>query len=479
MPQLMDPDAYDAAGARRRPRGDAGRLDPLARRAGRVPGDPARRPRPTSACWPRRSWPTTPRSASASSTWRWCCCSSRWRASAPPWSAPAGPRARSRGRSPSSAGRALALGRGQPMPPHAEHPPLEFEPVFGAFERMAADIRSSQQRAGGGPAANLRRARDGGDRRRGRGSRGPGADRQPAGRGPGGRPSWRRATPLLDRPRARVEPASPRQCGRFLRAPGGDEAIGELEVGGRRHLVPARVAGPRGARRGHRAQRRDRRLARRAGAGLGRDGAAGGARDQEPAHARCASACSTCAGSIATGATISTDARGDRGADAGARSTGWTRSPARSAVSRRPPTTIQPLDRIDLGGRGRRGGPALPAGRGGVRGAAHLPAGRVGAARADEVKEVVVNLLENARNAGARVVDVTVGPGRIEVTRRRRGDSRRTCCRGSSSRASRRRPAARVWASRSCGGWWRAGAGRIEVESEVGRGTVVTVRLPD
>ena len=41
--------------------------------------------------------------------------------------------------------------------------------------------------------------------------------------------------------------------------------------------------------------------------------------------------------------------------------------------------------------------------------------GAQGAARVDEVKEVVVNLLENARNAGARVVDVTVGPGRIEV----------------------------------------------------------------
>ena len=40
---------------------------------------------------------------------------------------------------------ALALGRGQPMPSHARRsPPLEFEPVFGAFERMAADIRSSQ-----------------------------------------------------------------------------------------------------------------------------------------------------------------------------------------------------------------------------------------------------------------------------------------------------------------------------------------------
>ena len=39
---------------------------------------------------------------------------------------------------------ALAFGRGQPMPAHTENPPLEFEPVFGAFERMAADIRSSQ-----------------------------------------------------------------------------------------------------------------------------------------------------------------------------------------------------------------------------------------------------------------------------------------------------------------------------------------------
>jgi two-component system nitrogen regulation sensor histidine kinase NtrY len=39
---------------------------------------------------------------------------------------------------------AIALGKGQPMPSHSARPPLEFEPVFGAFERMAADIRSSQ-----------------------------------------------------------------------------------------------------------------------------------------------------------------------------------------------------------------------------------------------------------------------------------------------------------------------------------------------
>jgi len=39
---------------------------------------------------------------------------------------------------------ALALGRGDAMPPHSERLPLEFEPVFAAFERMADDIRSSQ-----------------------------------------------------------------------------------------------------------------------------------------------------------------------------------------------------------------------------------------------------------------------------------------------------------------------------------------------
>ncbi len=40
---------------------------------------------------------------------------------------------------------ALALGRGQGMPEPSRTPPVEFEPVFGAFERMAADIRASQR----------------------------------------------------------------------------------------------------------------------------------------------------------------------------------------------------------------------------------------------------------------------------------------------------------------------------------------------
>ncbi len=39
---------------------------------------------------------------------------------------------------------ALALGRGDPMPGDIASPPFEFEPVFGAFRRMAADISLSR-----------------------------------------------------------------------------------------------------------------------------------------------------------------------------------------------------------------------------------------------------------------------------------------------------------------------------------------------
>jgi PAS domain-containing protein len=39
---------------------------------------------------------------------------------------------------------AVAIGKGRPLQPPGRVPPLEFEPVFGAFERMEEDIRSSQ-----------------------------------------------------------------------------------------------------------------------------------------------------------------------------------------------------------------------------------------------------------------------------------------------------------------------------------------------
>lgn len=40
---------------------------------------------------------------------------------------------------------ALAVGQGKPVPLPSETPPVEFEPVFGAFQRMASDVRSSQR----------------------------------------------------------------------------------------------------------------------------------------------------------------------------------------------------------------------------------------------------------------------------------------------------------------------------------------------
>jgi signal transduction histidine kinase len=40
---------------------------------------------------------------------------------------------------------ALAFGQGAPMPPPREDPPAEFEPVFAALQRMAADLRRTQE----------------------------------------------------------------------------------------------------------------------------------------------------------------------------------------------------------------------------------------------------------------------------------------------------------------------------------------------
>jgi len=40
---------------------------------------------------------------------------------------------------------ALALGEGRPAPLQERSPPSEFEPVFGAFNRMAADVRASRE----------------------------------------------------------------------------------------------------------------------------------------------------------------------------------------------------------------------------------------------------------------------------------------------------------------------------------------------
>ena len=169
------------------------RLDPRAGRAGRVPGGPARAPerhrRAGDAAARRRLL-----AGCASSTWPWCCCSRRSRAWPPRWWARSGPPARSRGRWPSSAARRWRSGEGSRCRRRSEQPPLEFEPVFGAFERMAADIRVSQsalEEARRRTAAVLATVATGVV---GIDPAGPRADRQPAGRGSARAPSWRRVS---------------------------------------------------------------------------------------------------------------------------------------------------------------------------------------------------------------------------------------------------------------------------------------------
>jgi two-component system, NtrC family, nitrogen regulation sensor histidine kinase NtrY len=100
--------------------------------------------------------------------------------------------------------------------------------------------------------------------------------------------------------------------------------------------------------------------------------------------------------------------------------------------------------------------------------------GAVGAARADEVKEVVVNLLENARNAGAQVVDVTVGPARLEVADDGSGIPADLLPRIFEPRFSTTTSGSGLGLAivrRLVEGW----GGTIEVESGLGRGTRVVV----
>jgi nitrogen fixation/metabolism regulation signal transduction histidine kinase len=99
-----------------------------------------------------------------------------------------------------------------------------------------------------------------------------------------------------------------------------------------------------------------------------------------------------------------------------------------------------------------------------------------GAARQDEVKEVVVNLLENARNAGARVVEMRVSPNCIRVTDDGAGIPAELLPRVFEPRFSTTTSGSGLGLAivrRLVESW----GGRVEVESEVGRGTVVTVRL--
>jgi nitrogen fixation/metabolism regulation signal transduction histidine kinase len=142
-----------------------------------------------------------------------------------------------------------------------------------------------------------------------------------------------------------------------------------------------------------------------------------------------------------------------------------------------PAGDLQPLDRIDLG---------IVVGEvvqlyrlteGGCAVRLVCRPGAYGAARADEVKEVVVNLLENARNAGARMVDLTVGPGRITVADDGSGIPPELLPRIFEPRFSTTTSGSGLGLAivrRLVEGW----GGRVEVESGLGQGTSVEVFLP-
>jgi len=97
-----------------------------------------------------------------------------------------------------------------------------------------------------------------------------------------------------------------------------------------------------------------------------------------------------------------------------------------------------------------------------------------GRARPDEVKEVLVNLLENARQAGARHIVVKVLPQRIEVHDDGRGIPPGLLPRIFEPRFSTTSSGSGLGLAivkRLVEGW----GGEVRAESEHGRGTVITV----
>jgi two-component system, NtrC family, nitrogen regulation sensor histidine kinase NtrY len=368
---------------------------------------------------------------------------------------------------------ALALGRGQPMPPHGDNPPLEFEPVFGAFERMAADIRSSQQAL---EAARLRTAAVLGTVATG-----------VVGIDPEGRVlianrqavdlfgvELEEGAPLLARLGPEWLPFTT-AVRRYLRDATA-EPTAELEAGGRRIAFQLASLGPevRGVVIAlndvtdvSRAERvlawgeMARQVAHEiknplTPMRLGLQHLRRVYRDRRPDFDRTLE--DTAEGMLAEIDRLDTIARA------------FSRFAA-------PADDVQPLDRIDLGVVV---GEVIHLYRLADEGSTvrlTCQPGAAGAARADEVKEVMVNLLENARNAGAKVVDVMVGPGRIEVMDDGTGIPAELLPRIFEPRFSTTTSGSGLGLAivrRLVEGW----GGRIDVESDVGRGTRIVVHLP-
>jgi signal transduction histidine kinase len=368
---------------------------------------------------------------------------------------------------------ALALGKGQPMPPHSERPPLEFEPVFAAFERMAADIRASQsaledaRRRTSTVLATVATGVIGVD---------------PAGRVlianrqavdllgtelPEGQtflerlgPEW---LPLADAVRG------------FLTDQTVDGSV-ELDVGGRRLTLQLASLGPdiRGAVLA---------LSDVSDVSRAERVLAWGEMARQVAH-EIKNPLTPMRLGMQHLRRVYRDRREDfdRTLDETAerilaeidRLDTIARAFSRFAA---PAARDQPIDRIDLSVAVNEVVQLYRLAEEGCEVRLTAEPQAVGAARPDEVKEVLVNLLENARNAGATVVEVKVGPGFITVVDNGAGIPVELLPRVFEPRFSTRTSGSGLGLAivrRLVEGW----NGQVEVESREGHGTVVKVKLP-
>ena len=368
---------------------------------------------------------------------------------------------------------AIALGKGDPTPSRSVHPPLEFEPVFGAFERMAADISSSRQAletARKRTAAVLATVATG-----------------VVGLDPEGRVliANPQATDILGTELGEGEPFLERLgpewsplavvVTRFLQDPEA-EATAELEVTGRRLTV--RLAPLRPDVRGVVIALNDVTDLSRAERVL-----AWGEMARQVAH-EIKNPLTPMRLGLQHLRRVYRDRRGnfDRTLEDTAdrmlaeidRLDTIARAFSRFAA---PAGDAQPLDRIDLGAVIGEVVQLYRLAEEGCEVELRVEHPAFGAARADEVKEVLVNLLENARNAGARRVLVSVRGGEITVSDDGIGIEPDLLPRIFEPRFSTTTSGSGLGLAivkRLVESW----GGSIEVESETARGTTIVVRLP-
>jgi two-component system nitrogen regulation sensor histidine kinase NtrY len=368
---------------------------------------------------------------------------------------------------------ALALGKGQPMPQHSERLPLEFEPVFAAFERMAADIRSSQsalEDARRRTATVLATVATG-----------------VVGLDPRGRVliANRQAVDLLGTELEEGEPFLERLTGewqplasavrRFLGDPATD-GTAEVEVGGRRLTLQLASLGP--DVRGVVMALNDVTDVSRAERVL-----AWGEMARQVAH-EIKNPLTPMRLGMQHLQRVYRDRRGefDQTLDETSerilaeidRLDTIARAFSRFAA---PEDQNQSLDRVDLAGAVNEVVQLYRLAEEGCEVRLTAEPDAFGAARVDEVKEVLVNLLENARNAGARVVEVTVGPGLIRVRDDGVGIPADLLPRVFEPRFSTTTSGSGLGLAivrRLVESW----GGRVEVGSGPGQGTTVTVQLP-